>query len=231
MTITSPYVIVFFVVLLIFLLFIFLNHVRERNDGVLVLPLVEGSNSSTNYEDVVIRPINLYVQKGPVKDDLLLHQLELEVTKQDTNKVGFLWARYKDSYEVKNYPLALFGYIFSLDIDENKSSLLVEKLDYGKKFYALPNRVVEIDNLAINYDYLVETNVDPDGNFDGSHVEYQISISSINKQKNGSKSNMLYFSSLDTDENEVLELVWDDYKISVFEASEEYVKLEISRSE
>ncbi len=185
------------------------------------IPLKQGKNPSTPFENLVIEPTNLFMQSKPINTDSPHIQLELNVVENNSKYATFLWYYGASSGSQKtNYPKAYQNYSFYLKINKEEVTLVVEKLDFEKIIFIDLGQTAIIGNLTILFkDYIGESSVDINGNQTDSFNTYNISLSAGKEQKT------ISFMSLSKYDGKEQTLEWKDYKIMILEDSEKAIKL------
>ncbi len=200
---------------------------KNMTNNSIRIPLKTGKNPSTQFEALVIEPVNLFMQSKPIKKDSPSIQLELNVVKNKSKYSTFLWYYDASSDGQKpNYPKAYQNYSFDLKINEEEVALVVETLDFGKTMFIDFGQTAVIGNLSILFkDSIGEWSVDIDGNHTDAFNTYTISLSEENEQKTMS------FMSLNKNDGKELSIEWKDYKILILEDSEKALKLMVFKND
>lgn len=215
------------------LLFVFMQYTgyaqsenNMTNDSI-TIPLKTGKNPSTQFEGLVIEPVNLFIQSELLNNDSPQIQLELNVFENKTKYATFLWCYDAFSDRKKtNYPKAFENYSFDLKIDKDEVALVVTKLDFGKPIYIDLGQTAVIGNLQILFkDYIGEWSEDIDGNQIDAFNSYDMSLSEDDEHK------MVSFSSLNKPEDKDLTIEWKHYKIMILENSEKAIKLMVFKND
>ncbi len=200
---------------------------KNMTNNSIRIPLKTGKNPSTQFEALVIEPVNLFMQSKPIKKDSPSIQLELNVVKNKSKYSTFLWYYDASSDGQKpNYPKAYQNYSFDLKINEEDVALVVETLDFGKTMFIDFGQTAVIGNLSILFkDSIGEWSVDIDGNQTDAFNTYTMTLSEENEQKTMS------FMSLNKYDEKELSIEWKDYKILIMEDSEKALKLMVFKSD
>ena len=191
------------------------------------IPLKIGKNSSTQFETLIIKPTNLFVQSKPINKDSPHIQLELNVVENNTLYTTFLWHYHTSSNGQKtNYPKAYKNYSFNLKINNDEVELIVEKLKFGKNIFIDLGQTAVIETLAIMFEnYIGEWSEDIDGNQIDAFNTYTILLSEGNEQKS------LSFISLNKQVKKELLIEWNHYKILILGDSEKALKLKVFKND
>jgi hypothetical protein len=201
----------------------------EKNmiNNSIIIPLKNGGNPSTQFEQLSIEPTHLFIQSKPINKDSPHVQLELNVTKNNTRYTTFLWCYnpYSDNQKT-NYPKAYQNYSFDLKIDKEDVALVIEKLDFGKTMFLELGQTAVIGNLAILFeDYIGEWSEDIHGNQTSAFNTYNILLSEGNEQK------AISFMSLNKPIEKEQSIEWQNYKILILADSEEALKLLVFKND
>lgn len=218
---------------LLILLFVFIQFhgysQSEKNmtNNTTIIHLKNGKNPSIKFEELIIEPINLFIQSKPLNKDAPHIQLELNVIKNNTKHTSFLWCYdpYTDNPKT-NYPKAYQNYSFYLKTKEAGVELVIEKLDFGKTMFLDLSETAVIGNLEVLYKgHNREYSVDIDGNQENAFNTYTISLSEKNEK------NTPTVMSLNKTAGKELEIEWKDYKIFILDDSEKAINLLVLKTD
>jgi len=201
----------------------------EKNmiENPIIIPLKIGKNPSTQFETLVIEPVNLFIQSKPVNKHSPHTQLELNIVENNRRYSTFLWYYDESNGDQKiNYPKAYQNYSFNLKINKEEVGLVVKRLDFGNTMFIDLGQTAVIGNLTILFeDYFGESSVDINGNQTDAFNTYTISLSEANEQKTMS------FMSLNKQVGKEVSIEWKDYKVLILEDSEKALKLMVFKND
>lgn len=188
-----------------------------------VVPLKPGVNPNFHFEELVIEPVNLYIQSKPIKNDAPYIQLELNIVENNTNYTTFLWCfQEANSSQKINYPKAYQNCSFDLKINEGEVELVVDKLDFDQAMFIDIGQTAIIDGLTITFeDCVTEWSENIEGNQFDAFSTYRILLSDKNEQK------AMSFTSRGENDEKKQSLVWKKYEIVILESSEKAIQLKV----
>ncbi|TYB72672.1 hypothetical protein ES676_10890 [Bizionia saleffrena] len=200
---------------------------NNKGDSAIIIPLKIGKNPSTPFNNIIIEPVNLYIQSKPINNNSPQIQLELNVVENNSKYTTFLWCyKASNNSEKANYPKAYKNYSFDLKINKEDVALVVKKLDFKKPMFINLGQIAIIGTLKILFlECIGEWSEDIKGNHTDAFNTYNIALSEEEEHKTVS------FTPLNTTVEKELTIQWKNYKILILEASDKTVKLMVFKND